>query len=146
MTGGEALCHWVQRDRDQRARAEQGLQSLRGQPSLRSVLRQGTCSITQPALPATVLPRDCRLILETEPQVVASRVSMRGADGDAPAVEQVRAGRRGRWCRAADTHAVACHACARPLAPGCPDAALLAWCAGLTARPLLRFAPSLLDF
>jgi hypothetical protein len=28
------------------------------------------------------------LVLETEPQVVASRVSMRGADGDVPAVEQ----------------------------------------------------------
>ncbi|KIY99103.1 Coatomer subunit zeta-2 [Monoraphidium neglectum] len=31
---------------------------------------------------------DRGLILETEPQVVASRVSMRGADGDTPAVEQ----------------------------------------------------------
>lgn len=29
-----------------------------------------------------------RLVLETEPQVVAARVSMRGADGEAPAVEQ----------------------------------------------------------
>jgi len=34
---------------------------------------------------------DRGLILETEPQVVASRVGMRGADGDVPAVEQVRA-------------------------------------------------------
>lgn len=32
----------------------------------------------------------CRLILETEPQMVASRVSMRGADGEVPLTEQVR--------------------------------------------------------
>ncbi|GBF91367.1 hypothetical protein Rsub_04107 [Raphidocelis subcapitata] len=31
---------------------------------------------------------DRGLVLETEPQVVASRVSMRGADGDVPVVEQ----------------------------------------------------------
>jgi hypothetical protein len=40
-------------------------------------------------LPTAPPPRPApRLILETEPQVVASRVSMRGADGDVPAVEQ----------------------------------------------------------
>ena len=32
----------------------------------------------------------CRLILETEPQMVAARVSMRGADGEVPITEQVR--------------------------------------------------------
>lgn len=37
-------------------------------------------------------------MLETEPQVVASRVSMRGADGDVPAVEQVRAAFRSFDC------------------------------------------------
>jgi hypothetical protein len=31
----------------------------------------------------------CRLILETDPQTVASRVTMRGADGEVPITEQV---------------------------------------------------------
>lgn len=33
----------------------------------------------------------CRLILETDPQTVAARVTMRGADSEVPIAEQVRA-------------------------------------------------------
>ncbi len=53
-----------------------------------------TCSRAPPLDLPTWGSLPCRLVLETEPQVVASRVSMRGADGETPAVEQVREGGR----------------------------------------------------
>lgn len=53
-------------------------------------------------LQLTVLPADpplcmCRMILETEAAVIASRVAMRGADADLPLSEQVRI--QGCFCR-----------------------------------------------
>lgn len=37
----------------------------------------------------SIIVPSCRLILETDPQTVAARVTMRGADGEVPIAEQV---------------------------------------------------------
>jgi hypothetical protein len=73
------------------------------------------CLLTDYLAAAATVAACClyRLILETDPQIVASRVTMRGADGEVPITEQVCCSAANTWdaCSSASSAVVLCSAC-----------------------------------